>query len=385
MKKVKSLIACVASLCLISSFAFSAVSADENQTVNGPSDSLGSVSDIAADIINPAVTTAVTTEATVISGTTTASEVSAEVTAAAVTDITSDVTTSAVTEITSAVTTAETTVTTAVPAHVNDIVIGLDISGSMSGEPLKAMKDAAIEFCEYVIANDPGARIAVVPFASSVKPGVSYTNDVTELTTYISGMRASGGTDYAEAMQQIVLQLKNGSGEKKNVVFMADGLPNEGLRDTSDEYKAQYPDYDAYEKGALKIDNEEVKPGANVYTVGFFHSLNGSSKDHAEKYMKDLASSQTQYFNADVSSLKEVFAEIADEIVIEVTTVAYQAPAENENEKAESSAAAVTTTAAETKANATPKTADSRNIAPALTAAFGACAAIALTKKKKED
>jgi LPXTG-motif cell wall-anchored protein len=148
--------------------------------------------------------------------------------------------------------------------------------------------------------------------------------------------------------------------------------------------KAKYPDkgYNSYALGALKEDNEKMKPNANVYTVGFFHKLSGSSKDRAVNLMKDLASDPVQYYDADIKTLKEVFGQISEDIV--VTTVAYNAPDDATANTATEKAAEGTTAAATDKTNATPKTGDTRSAAPLAVTAVAAAAIVVLVRKKND-
>ncbi len=406
MKKIKSLIACVASLCIVSSCAFSVSAAEnENQTINGPATTMSNMEDLSNSVINVTVTTQaykaeVTEAVAAVTDVTAAAVTGAEVTAAgaettpALTAETATLTTTAATTTALETTTSEaltTTVTeitteaitseTVAPKHTNDIVIGLDISGSMSGKPMEAMKEAAVEFCKYTLKNDPNARIAVVPFDDSSSIGVSLTNDEAALTDYISSLGSGGSTNFTGAFDTIMIELQTGTGDRKSVVFMADGLPNSGVSDYSTEMKEKYPDksYGSYDLGALKVDNEKVKPNANVYTVGFFDSLSGTRKERAVALMKDLASDPVQYYDADINTLKEVFGKISEDIV--VTTVAYNAPGDA---TAATEKAAEGTTAATDKTNGTPKTGDARNAAPLAVTAIAAAAVVVLVRKKND-
>lgn len=407
MKKIKSLIACVASLCIVSSCAFSVSAAeDENRTINGPATTMSNMEDLSNSVINVTVTTQaykadVTEEVAAVTDVTAAAVTSAEVTAAgaettpaltaetvsltttsavtttALETTTSEALTTTVTEITSEAVTSE----TVAPKHTNDIIIGLDVSGSMSGKPMTAMKEAAVEFCKYTLSSDPNARIGVVSFGTDAELGVSLTNDETALTDYINNLSTKGMTNFTDAFDTIMLELETGSGERKSVVFMADGVPNEGVSDYSAEMKAKYPDksYGSYDLGALKVDNEKVKPNANVYTVGFFDSMYGTSKERAVAVMKDLASDPVQYYDASVDTLKEVFGKISEDIV--VTTVVY-----NDGNSASAETQKVTEKAADTtdKTNGTPKTGDTRSAAPLAVTAIAAVAVVVLVRKKND-
>ncbi|MBP1590966.1 MAG: LPXTG cell wall anchor domain-containing protein, partial [Oscillospiraceae bacterium] len=130
---------------------------------------------------------------------------------------------------------------------------------------------------------------------------------------------------------------------------------------------------------ALKVDNEKVKPNANVYTVGFFNDLSGSQKDRAVNLMKDLASDPVQYYDADVNTLKEVFGKISEDIV--VTTVAYN---DSNNSSAETQKATEKPASTTDKTNGTPKTGDSRSAASLAVTAVAAAAIVVLVRKKND-
>ena len=400
MKKIRSLIACVASLCIVSTCAFSVSAAeDNNQTINGPATTMSNMEDLSNSVINVTVATqpayqavatesdaqftgtAVTTEAVTTSAAPAESSVDITTAEALTTTAAGLTTTEALTTTVTEITTEAVTSETVAPKHTNDIVIGLDISGSMSGKPMEAMKDAAVEFCKYTLKNDPNARIAVVPFDHNSTVGVSLTNDEAALTNYITSLDDGGSTNFTGAFDTIMLELQTGTGERKSVVFMADGLPNNGVTDYSTEMKEKYAgkSYGSYDLGALKVDNEKVKPNANVYTVGFFDSLSGSQKDRAVALMKDLASDPVQYYDADIDTLKEVFGKISEDIV--VTTVAY-----NDGNSASAETQKVTEKAADTtdKTNGTPKTGDARSAAPLAVTAIAAAAVVVLVRKKND-
>lgn len=400
MKKIRSLIACVASLCIVSTCAFSVSAAeDNNQTINGPATTMSNMEDLSNSVINVTVATqpayqavatesdaqftgtAVTTEAVTTSAAPAESSVDITTAEALTTTAAGLTTTEALTTTVTEITTEAVTSETVAPKHTNDIVIGLDVSGSMAGEPMEAMKDAAVEFCKYTLQNDPNARIAVVSFDDRSSVGVSLTNDEAALTDYISSLDDGGMTDFTGAFDTIMLELQTGTGERKSIVFMADGLPNDGAYDYSYDLNGQYKNkgYGAYDLGALKVDNEKVKPNANVYTVGFFNDLSGSQKDRAVNLMKDLASDPVQYYDADVNTLKEVFGKISEDIV--VTTVAYN---DSNNSSAETQKATEKAASTTDKTNGTPKTGDSRSAASLAVTAVAAAAIVVLVRKKND-
>ena len=165
--------------------------------------------------------------------------------------------------------------------YYDDVVLMLDISGSMYGDPMDAMKLAATEICKSFLQNNPTTVISVVVFGSDVKY-LPYSSDLTTLSNYISGLSDDGLTNMYGGMEQVKLILNNSNGERKSVIIMADGIPNEGSSDYTIDYG-----YDSYQNAALQFDNENLKTDATVYSIGFFH--NQYSAENA-KFVRDLAS-----------------------------------------------------------------------------------------------
>lgn len=186
-----------------------------------------------------------------------------------------------------------------------DIILDLDISGSMAGDPMSAMQSAAIDFCTKLLNADSDARISIVTFDDNAEVGVKFTNDLDEIKNYINGLTVGGLTNMYDSFEQVKILLETGSGETKNVIIMADGMPCEGNTSSSGKY-------DSYQNGALNFDNSDLKPLATIYTIGFFHNNYSDSDD--EEFMKDLASDSSKYYNADINNLNQVFDQIVYEI-----------------------------------------------------------------------
>lgn len=190
--------------------------------------------------------------------------------------------------------------------YYDDVVLMLDISGSMYGDPMDAMKLAATEICKSFLQNNPTTVISVVVFGSDVKY-LPYSSDLTTLSNYISGLSDDGLTNMYGGMEQVKLILNNSNGERKSVIIMADGIPNEGSSDYTIDYG-----YDSYQNAALQFDNENLKTDATVYSIGFFH--NQYSAENA-KFVRDLASNpKYSYIVTDKDDLNGAFQMIFQQI-----------------------------------------------------------------------
>lgn len=193
--------------------------------------------------------------------------------------------------------------------YYDDVVLLLDVSGSMYGDPMDAMKLAATEICKSFLQNSPTTAISIVAFGSDVEY-LPYSSDLTTLTTYISELSTSGATNMYGGMEQVKLILNGSNGEKKSVIIMADGMPNDGSYDYTVDYG-----YGSAQNAALQFDNENLKTDATVYSIGFFH---GYYSDENAAFIRDLASDAAySYIVTDSDDLDDAFQTIFQQIVTE--------------------------------------------------------------------
>lgn len=211
----------------------------------------------------------------------------------------------------------------------NEIIMVLDISGSMSGTPLTQMKKACFNFIDDILAEDENAGIGVVTFESSVTAytfGEEYfTNDRNALRNIINGLTHRGGTAMNAGVQKADEILHSyGTAQNKFMIQMADGVPNSGV---------YYNEEDARYYGENYVDpegNEFTHAGSgycsaiyntfmginnlyNIYSLGFFHSMRGAEKQFAATFMNDIQN--RGYFEVtDADNLTFSFEDIADNI-----------------------------------------------------------------------
>lgn len=70
-------------------------------------------------------------------------------------------------------------------------VLIFDTSGSMLGTPATEQKGAATKFCESVLNSAGRNYIAIVKLSTTSAVGCEFTDDLSILTNYISGIPAT--------------------------------------------------------------------------------------------------------------------------------------------------------------------------------------------------
>ncbi len=176
-----------------------------------------------------------------------------------------------------------------------DIVLVLDSSGSMSGDPINETKEASEKFVDTVLKE--GASVGVVTYDYNAQTLTNFTMHPELLKDRINNIVSGGGTNIEAGLQRAVEMFQNSYAEKKIIVLMSDGLPNNGA--VGDEL-LQYA--------------EEIKnQGIYIYTLGFFSNMSGSTSS-AESLMEGLASKGCHYEVKDAESLIFFFGDIADHI-----------------------------------------------------------------------
>lgn len=208
-----------------------------------------------------------------------------------------------------------------VASKARDTVLVLDISGSMRGNPETEMKKAATRFCDDLLKDEYNNRVGIVFYNSSVST-VDLSDDLDYLKSQINAINMGsttnmeGGLSAADAM----LQNQGKDDSIKNVVIMADGLPNEGK--TSNSGSMQMPN-NSFATADFTYANAVIDTAKfmmnryNMYSLGFFHSLSGDSKDFSAALMQQLTNMKDGYHQVDkAEDLQFAFGDISENINI---------------------------------------------------------------------
>lgn len=207
-----------------------------------------------------------------------------------------------------------------VASKARDTILVLDVSGSMSGTPMEEMKKSAIQFCNDLLKDEYNNRVGLVFYDNDITT-VDLTDDLDMLVDCIENVYPGGTTNMEGglATANTMMQNQGKSDAIKNVVIMADGLPNEGI--TSDSGSMPVGIYTAYAGSSELYANAVIDTGKammnsyNMYSLGFFHDLSGVSEEFGVALMQELTNQTDGYHQVDrAEDLQFAFGDISETI-----------------------------------------------------------------------
>jgi Ca-activated chloride channel family protein len=121
-----------------------------------------------------------------------------------------------------------------------DIVLVLDRSGSMTGQPLADLKLGAKTFIDIIAeatqgSSDfigSGSRIGIVSFASGASIDMPLTDNVEALKNAVDALTASGSTNHAAAFEKAETVFDASSGNAQVLLLFTDGNTTAGAPPT---------------------------------------------------------------------------------------------------------------------------------------------------------
>lgn len=100
------------------------------------------------------------------------------------------------------------------------VVMVMDTSGSMEGEPMAAAKDAAADFVRQLPG---GTQLSVVSFASEANVVTPFSDDADRHARAIQGLVASGETALYDGLIMAAEQFRTSGDSRRAIVLLSDG------------------------------------------------------------------------------------------------------------------------------------------------------------------
>ncbi len=106
------------------------------------------------------------------------------------------------------------------PNEALDVVLAIDVSGSMAGAPIEGARQAALTFVRELPAD---ARIAIVTFGDLAQVVAPFDSSVDQQSAAISALVADGETALYDGVSLAVDQFDTSSDTRRTVVLLSDG------------------------------------------------------------------------------------------------------------------------------------------------------------------
>lgn len=116
------------------------------------------------------------------------------------------------------------------------VVLLVDTSGTMTGDPLAAVKRAAIRFVEGL---PPGATVAVVGFSTTPTVLATPTTDLGEAARAIDALEAGGRTALYDALKVSADLLEQTTNRQRFVVLLSDGEADNNSTSSTEDTTAR--------------------------------------------------------------------------------------------------------------------------------------------------
>ena len=180
-----------------------------------------------------------------------------------------------------------------------DVVLVLDVSGSMDGNRIANLKTAVNLFLDRAGGVLTNSRVAIVSYESSARVVSNFTWSVNRLKGVVNGLSANGGTNYLNALNTAETVLEDSSNEIRAMIFFTDGEPNDN-------------------RSSILSKCQELHENYRIYTVGFDPSYSG------QELLRKMAGGPDNYYaSSDMDSLAEAFKNLAADVGTEVEEEEY--------------------------------------------------------------
>ncbi len=185
--------------------------------------------------------------------------------------------------------------------ELSSLVLVLDISGSMSGTRIEALKIAALEACKTALKNY--SEVAIITFPGYSDPlifdRIDFTEDFNELQEFISMLNANGGTPMYEAIleaNRYISANKNRASKNQMVILMSDGDANGSM--SFDMFLKTIS-----QQGISKIPHQCIALEVNEYSQAYSDLTQIASKSGGNFYHSKTSADLKTAFAEATSSL----------------------------------------------------------------------------------
>jgi VWFA-related protein len=170
------------------------------------------------------------------------------------------------------------------------LVLALDVSGSMAGEPLESTKEAAEALLQVLRDKD---RAALITFSEKVERVQPFTSDVERLRTAIAGLAPAGDTAFNDAVFDAVEMLEQLPPGRKAIVILTDGEDTASLVTVDDAI------------------NKARDAGVPVYAIGFGRAAQSQELENVLQRVAKVTGGH--YYQAlTAEELGDTFRDVAD-------------------------------------------------------------------------
>lgn len=164
-----------------------------------------------------------------------------------------------------------------------DIILILDVSGSMEGDKLEKVKNDTTELIEYVL-SDQNNNVALITYDTDSEIITEFTNDKDLLISKINALTEMQDTNYNAPLKNVDQIMKNYiKRDNREVIslFLTDGYPNRDLPNQKVTYKllkSKYPymviNGIQYEMGKdVKKELKEVSDSQWIVDIQSLHNV----------------------------------------------------------------------------------------------------------------
>ena len=167
-----------------------------------------------------------------------------------------------------------------------DIVLVIDVSGSMCGYPLEKAKEA----CDMMVSEMIDLsihRVGLVEFESYANTLSHLSNDIDLLKHSINQLSCKGGTDIAAGLKESRKVVLKNAENNKLVILVTDGGSSENP--------------------AIKESDKLKKDNTRVVTIGVGHGVN-------ERLLENIASNDDYYQINSIDELSNIFKKISNSL-----------------------------------------------------------------------